>query len=410
MVSTPRSWRWAQAAASQHAALRRAPLMLVASLIAASLLAACGFSGSSAPAAKGSLTIGDIEAVSGATAAVGASEYKGVAFGVDQINAAGGIDGHQIQLLQSNDNSDPPTAIAQVRALIDNPAVLAILGPTETPSVLASIPLVEAAGIAMLGSNSGGPTITNPVNPHVFRTYVNGNFQLKAVLAFLAAKSLNRVAIIYPTDGMGAPGDQALVATAPQFSVTVVAQSSYSPTTTNPTVEVSKAIAANPDAYIIWDGLNTQRLGLVLKTLRTQGATAPVILPEAAAGASFTQFAGSAAEGAYFLSQMVATDPSSGPQTTFATTYQKKYGTLPDENVLLGYVKVEIIEAAIKNVLKSGKNVDRAAVADALNHLQSASTVIGPISYTPTNHDGISYEQIQINQYVNGQGRRVGVY
>jgi branched-chain amino acid transport system substrate-binding protein len=367
--------------------------MLVASAVACS---SSGGSSSGSDSSSSTITIQDIESLSGPTAVVGASEHQGVLYGIHEINAQGGIDGHKITLLSSNDNSDPPTAIAQVRAAISNSSVVAILGPTGSTELLAAKPLITSAKIVTLAS-AISPALTNPLSPYMFRTYANSIDQSEGILAFLKSKGAAKVALVYPDDSGGEEAEAEFTAESPTVGVTISAKEVYPGDTTDPTVQAVEAVRTHPDAIIVWDTQNTARLGLVVKTLRAQNTSAMIVLPEAAAGSQFTQFAGSAAVGAYYLASLVPDDPAPGPQTSFVSGYTQFSGSAPDENVLLGYVKTEVIAAAIKAVLGKNEPVTRANLASAMNQLSDVSTVIGPVSYTPTDHDPSDFRSIQIN-------------
>jgi branched-chain amino acid transport system substrate-binding protein len=390
--------------------LRRTAIPTIAVVTLTIALAACSSSDSASSSGSGTITIQDIESLSGPTATVGASEHEGVIYGIDEINKQGGIDGHKIKLLSSNDNSDPPTAISQVRAAISNPSVVAILGPTGSTEVTAAKPLVTSAKIVMLAS-SISPDITDPLSPYVFRTYANSIDQSKGILAFLKSKGALKIALLYPNDSGGEEAASEFTAESPSLGVTLSSKEVYPGDTTNPTVQAVQAVQAHPDAIIVWDTQNTARLGLVVKTLRAQNTSAMIVLPEAAAGAQFTQFAGPAAVGAYYLASLVPDDPAPGPQADFVNGYTKYSGSAPDENVLLGYVKTEVLAAAIKAVLAKNQTVDRANLAAAMNQLSNVPTVIGAVSYSATDHDPGDFTSIQINVINSGNVRkRVGSF
>ena len=84
------------------------------------------------------------------------SLYATVTMAVDDINAAGGINGRQISLVILDDKGDGTEAAQAARRLIDRENVALILGPVITPCVMAVAPICQAAGIPMLTPTGTG--------------------------------------------------------------------------------------------------------------------------------------------------------------------------------------------------------------------------------------------------------------
>ena len=88
----------------------------------------------------------------------GRSQVQGVNLALDQINAAGGINGAHLNLSISDDASDPSTAAANMTTLA-NRGALAVLGPTFTNSAYVADPVANTLGVPVLAVSNTGPGI-----------------------------------------------------------------------------------------------------------------------------------------------------------------------------------------------------------------------------------------------------------
>jgi branched-chain amino acid transport system substrate-binding protein len=93
-------------------------------------LAGLGVAAGSAPAAAASTyDIGLIATLSGQVAFIGEAARKSIQLRVDQINAAGGINGHKLNLLVEDDKCDPTAAVSIAQRFVNDDAMAGVLGP-----------------------------------------------------------------------------------------------------------------------------------------------------------------------------------------------------------------------------------------------------------------------------------------
>ena len=139
-------------------------LLVVLAVVAGLMATGCGSSGStsssgsSAPA--GPIKIGLVVSQTGVSAVVGKNFLTGTQLAVDQINAAGGINGSKIELIVKDDGSDVPKAIAAVNQLIQQDKVNALLGPSTQFIAPAARKVAEKAQVPMLQTSS--PPLDDP--------------------------------------------------------------------------------------------------------------------------------------------------------------------------------------------------------------------------------------------------------
>lgn len=113
------------------------------------ILAACSSPGSSAGSSSEPFKIGALIPITGFETHVGQSMKVATEIAVDQVNAAGGILGRQIQLIVEDEAGDPAVAVDKARKLVQQDKVTVIVG-TLTSSVRNAVVDTTAKAKAML--------------------------------------------------------------------------------------------------------------------------------------------------------------------------------------------------------------------------------------------------------------------
>jgi branched-chain amino acid transport system substrate-binding protein len=135
---------------------------------------------------------------------------NGARLAVEEINAAGGILGRQVDLqIEDNQSTNPGTVLAYSKLVSQK--VIAVLGPLRSTQVQAASPTIAKAKIpAVIGGSD--PSLTRVNNPWIFRVRPNDLYSSK-VMAEFGIKELKgkKWAVIHSTDTFGSGGKNALV-------------------------------------------------------------------------------------------------------------------------------------------------------------------------------------------------------
>ena len=97
--------------------------------------------------------------MSGLSADIGVEMKRGLELGFAEINASGGVQGRQVRLLARDDGYLPLMAARNVRQLIDEEQVTAILGSIGTPMAMLTVPIVNKRGVLMFGAFTGASVL-----------------------------------------------------------------------------------------------------------------------------------------------------------------------------------------------------------------------------------------------------------
>lgn len=181
------------------AALRRACCMMV--LLAAGLGPAAAEPGVTVTRVR----IGMSVPLTGPLAAYGVPLRQGLAMGLDQINAAGGIAGREIELIARDDAGQPRQAVANTRALLEA-GVLALTGYHGTGTLEEVLPLLEAEGVPLVGAASSAELLREPPRRHVFNLRAGAREEAAAMVLHLDTVSLTDIAVLAQDDALGQAG------------------------------------------------------------------------------------------------------------------------------------------------------------------------------------------------------------
>lgn len=122
------------------------------------------------------IKVGLISSLSGPVAVYGQTTYNGIKLAVEQLNAAGGINGNKIELIVEDDKGDPAEAVTAAKRLISEKNVVALLGPIISTTCLAVAPIAQQNGVPMLTPTGTNIKITE-AGDYIARTCFIDPFQ-----------------------------------------------------------------------------------------------------------------------------------------------------------------------------------------------------------------------------------------
>jgi len=197
--------------------------------------------------------IGAIFSVTGAASFLGEPEKNAALMLQDQINTAGGINGHQVEVIIEDSKSDETQAVLAAKKLIERDGVLAIIGPSTTGESMALVPIMNGAKTPLI-SCATGAGITQPVAERhwIFKVAQYDFSVAEALFTYMKKHGITKVGILTITTGYGDAGKKALMETAPKYGITIVADERYGPKDSDMTTQLTKVKAAGAQAVINW--------------------------------------------------------------------------------------------------------------------------------------------------------------
>ncbi|MDB4897981.1 MAG: receptor family ligand binding region, partial [Firmicutes bacterium] len=227
--------------------------LLIVSVVALSACSSSPGTGTSGGGTKGAaskepIKIGLAMALTGSGALTGEVAAGGTRLAVQHINAAGGINGRPIQLLEEDISDNNTAAVNALNRLIANGAV-AVIGPTTSNPSAAMVPIIAKEQIPTVFR---GITVDlKPAGGWAFRFAPHGQWQTAAMVRYLVEeKGYKKIAILHLNDEYGKSTAADAIKALKSYNLDPVLVEQWSGTDKDFTPQLSKVRTANPDAVI----------------------------------------------------------------------------------------------------------------------------------------------------------------
>lgn len=182
---------------------RRDVLRVGGRVAAAGALGGLVTSGRAARFSGPPILIGSSLALSGILAGLGQDMVAGTTAAFSEVNAAGGIAGRELQLQALDDGYTPARTADNAKNLIGEPQVLALLSCVGTGNVTAILPLVERAGVPLVGPVTGAASLRQQGQRYVFHVRASYRDETQRLLQQLLSVGLSSMAVVYLDNTFG---------------------------------------------------------------------------------------------------------------------------------------------------------------------------------------------------------------
>lgn len=336
-------------------------------------LSAVLFAGCSSTAPQ-KLKIGYMGPLSGDIAGLGADTLNGVRMAVEEINAAGGIGGQQIELIAEDSRCNGADAASAARKLVNVDKVVAIIGGMCSGETLAAAPIAEAAKVVMLSPTSSSPDVTK-AGDYIFRNYPSDGLKGKAFGAYFAKAGFKKLAIISENTDFCQGIHDSVQANLPA-SMTVVFDEMVEPGTKDFRTLVTRLKDVDFDVFVA-NGQSDSTVAEMAKQLRELGLKQQIVGSDVADSVTLGKTATEAVEGLKPLSvpTLTETDAHAGK---FVTAFKKAYGD-PQYGSFFGATSYDATKLLAMVIGEVG--TDGTKIKDALYALKSYDGIIGTFSF-----------------------------
>src|SRR5215207_4847072 len=326
--------------------------------------------------------VGVFMSLTGSTANFGISSTNGIKMAADEVNAAGGINGKQIEVLVQDDRSDASEAATIVTKFVTQDQVHAILGEVASSRSIAAAPIAQNAKIPMLTPSSTNPEVTKK-GDFIVRSCFIDPVQGAAIAQF-AAKSLNakNAAIMVDRKNDYSTGlEEVINDTFTKMGGRIVATQSYQEGDQDFNAQLTSLKGSNPEVIFVPGYYND--VGLIAKQARDKGITVPFVGGDGWDSVQLYAIGGSALNGSYFTNHYSPYDTDPKVQK-FVNDYKARYNTVPDALPAPAYDAAKIMFAAIKR----SSSLDGPAIRDALAATKDFPGVTGNVTFNE-NRDAV---------------------
>lgn len=355
-------------------------ILVLLSVVAISFLGltACA----ATPAEAETIKIGVNVELTGEAAVYGTPEKLAAEMAVEEINAAGGVLGKQIELVIYDTKTDTAESTSNATKLMTEDGVVAVLGAAISGTTMAAAPVANQYEVPMITPSGSNARVTNDgaaVYPYVYRACFIDPFQ-GVVLANFASNNLGTTkAVVLGSSSSDYAKDLAAIFSE-QFTAnggTVVATEYYTDADTDFSAVLTKVQAAGEfDVVFVAD--YAVRAGLIIGQARAAGVTAPFVGPDGFESPDLNDLAGGAANvsDVYFSTHFSSLSEDQKVQD-FITNYTAFTGEAPSALSALAYDAVYMLKAAIEGAGEA----DPVKVNAALEALTAFPGITGTISF-----------------------------
>lgn len=374
---------------------------IITVLLAMMLITSIAFAGGKSE--EETIKIGAIFAVTGGASFLGAPEARTAKMVVEEINAAGGINGKQIELIIKDSAANPEKAISFIKQLIEEDQVVAIIGPSTSGETMQIKDLVESYKVPLVAA-AAAEAIVDPVASYVFKTPQKDSYVAKWIFSTMQSMGIKRIGVVAANTGFGNAGKGQLEKYAPDFGIEVVIAETYDRAATDLTALLTKLKAKNVEAVVNWSIVPAQ--SIVPKNMKQLGMDVPLFQSHGFGNIKYVEAAGAAAEGIIFpAGRLLVADklPDGHPQketlVAYKTAYESKYGE--DVSTFGGHAYDAIM--LVIEAIKIADSLDRTDIRDALESISGFPGTGGVFTFSATDHNGLGMDSLEMLTVKNGQ-------
>ena len=361
--------------------MKRSVSVILTVLLVTALLTGCA--GGDANVIK----IGINYELSGDVATYGVSSVEGIELAIEQINAAGGINGKKIKPIKYDCKSDPAETTTLATKLMTQDKVLAVLGPATSGPFLAEIPVANENKVPVMSGSTTADKVTvdeKGVKEYAFRICFIDSFQGTSMARYALEKLGAKKAVIIMDSssdyGKGLAAN--FVKTFEDGGGTIVAQEAYVTNDTDFNAILTKIKGQDFDVIFIPGYYN--EAGLIIKQARAQGIDATILGADGFDSPVLLELAGAEALNNVYFSNHYSSLDKDPKVVKFISDFKAKYNKEPDAFNALGYDLVFFAADAISRA----EELTGESVKDALEATTNFSGVTGTFS-VDENHNPV---------------------
>ena len=346
----------------------------------------------------------------GGSSSLGVSMRDGVRLAAKEINAAGGINGNKIVLVERDDEAKNERGVQIAQELINNEKVVATLGYINTGVALASQRFYQEAKIPVFNNVATGTLIThqfpNAAENYVFRNAAADNIQAPMIAKEAVEKrGLKKVAILADSTNYGQLGREDLEKALKGYGITPVATEKFNIGDVDMTSQLLKAKNAGADVVLTY--AIGPELAQIANGMAKLGWKKPIIGSWTLSMASFIDTAGKNGNGATMPETFIQQPATTPKRKVFVDTYLKEFK--PKNGIIAspvsaaqGYDSVYLLAAAIKQANSTEGPKILAALQDLKTPVDGVVMTYNK-PFTATDHEAIKAKDVVMGVVENGR-------
>ena len=364
-----------------------------AALLGASLLAAFNTSALSAEVGvtDSEIRIGQFAAQTGPAAELGKRMQVGIQAYFTAINATGGVNGRKLTLISRDDGYEPEKAAAAAKALIEEDKVFALIGSVGTPTTLAAVPAINAAGIPLIGPFTGAQALREPFNRNIFHVRASYFDETERIVQHLHTLGIKKIAVFYQNDSYGKAGLEGVTRALAKRDLKPVVAVTVERNSVDVAAALAEILKTNPEAVVQISAYKS--CAALIKQSRAKSYAGQFFNVSFVGSKALADELGEASSAGVSISQVVPFPYT--PSSAVVREYQERMTQAGikdfDFSSMEGFLAAKVLTEGLR---RSGKNLSREGLVTALESLRDYNLGGFTINYSAKSHEGSRYTDL----------------
>lgn len=339
------------------------------------------------------VVIGVVGDFSGPVAPYSTAALQGAMIALDELNASGGINGHQIQLKQYDDRNDPVEGVTIAKRLGDE--VLGVLVTSGSSPALSLGPVLNRSKLPFITTLSSNPAITESGWNYANRLHLSDRTQMERIIRYaLDTDHFTKLGILYDTSDLGVGGRNIALATLEKRSIKPLVVEGWKQTDADFSSQIIKLKDAGVEGVIIWGSV--EGAVRIVQQMRSLGLDKTQIYGGGGlVSQKYIDLGGNAVEGT--IATWAYLDTSTPLVTALRDKYDARFKSKIDIFGAQGYDALRIMAQAIASV--GLKDSDRPKIAEAIRAIHYRGAV-GDVSFDA---NGENVRKVYVARLSNGK-------
>lgn len=360
-----------------------------------------------AQAGEDHIKVGGLFALTGWFDSYDVAGSKGFELALEEINAAGGIDGHEVEYVSYDTTSDLATATNLTIKMIEQDKVDVLVGMNDPNTDIACGIIAQEYGIPSLATVSTLPYTQERVGDTAFLVPYGDNVQASAMAEYAYNELGIRTAYVMTnnTDEFTLALSKFFQQHFEELGGTLLSEGDFGAeyddnTSTDFSSIINQILKLDEKPDAVFLGCFTDEGPIILKQLREAGIDCVCLSGDGLDDLSVAQIAGDASNNTYFSTHVNYADPSAD---TFIEAYRAKYDEDPQNAfAALAYDAAYLLKYAVENYANGDYSPE--SIRNAIAQVTDFEGLTGTISYADGN---VPTKTVFINEFKDGESLNV---
>ena len=338
------------------------------------------------------IRIGQFAAQTGPAAELGKRMQLGILAHFAAVNSAGGIHGRKLKLISRDDGYEPEKAVSAVKALIEEDKVFALIGSVGTPTTLAAVPAINAAGIPLVGPFTGAQALREPFNRNLFHVRSSYFYETERIVQYLSTIGIKKIAVFYQNDSYGKAGLEGVLRALTKRELKPAATVKVERNSNDVAAALAEILEVRPEAVIQISAYKS--CAALIKQAKAKSYSGQFFNVSFVGSNALADELGDAGAGVV-ISQVVPFPYT--PSSAIVNEYQQRMTETGSKDYdftsMEGFLAAKLFTEGLR---KAGKNLSRQSFISALESLHDYNLSGFTMSYSAKSHEGSRYTDLTI--------------